>query len=811
MRFSACLPVVFVLFVFLIGCSNGGSNPVMPGDTGLEGLGLTSGQMGTSGMDSNQQHFPLFAYRLNYDPATNSIEAVLDRDLYAHINVTPWLNPPNCTDCLQIFPIDSDPDAGWIELYVAVRNPFDTIGGYDARIILDAQVDGYGVVNPDGWTELFDQGGFERNPFFALSIEHPERYFAPSSQHARQFYFYYPPGGFSMDDFYVTVEISWPGNCEEPYEIVDINVENTAIPLGGNPVTVSCRVHSWFDDVESVTARIEAEGDTTPLYTLDLTHEGPGSDLWFGDISLPVGTMPPGDYKLWFETHGAYDPTISMWQVRNIEVTTDYTAWDGIANTFGGEYDDAANEVAVDDFGNVYVAGFFGGTVDFDGEDGPQLPRETHAGLDFDAYLIKYAPTGVIEWINTWGGYSSDYANGIAVDSDNGYVYVVGEFGGQVYFEDGNPDSVRLSSGGLDAYVVKYDLVGDYVDVRVLGGSGTDTGKDVTLDNENNIFIGGAIEDTAWFDDVSTALTSKGGKDAFVAKLRMDVDATMYVEWAKSWGSDYNELTLGVASNSNGDVYVTGYFQDVVNFNPGMTPVVFESNGGSDVFLTKYNQGGSHRWTEVWGGGNYDSGFSVVVQDDQYVYVTGYFKEDIEIGTSGLIESEGYADIFLVKWHDVAGFHSYEWLRTWGYERWAQGISLAVDGSDYIYMTGRYNDIVDPGPDERRVAFLRKIEAADGDEDWVSDWGGPYADCWAEGASVAVDLNGYPYVAGWYLGTIDFDSGPMDEFHTSNGQMDAFVTRFDSTFDRADGGLSEHDHRCRYQWDCASERGRGLA
>ncbi len=780
MRFSYAFAVVLILSFITVGCNGGGSNPILPGDSDIQPPPLTDNS-GSARVGSGETgHLPVMVYQLEYDVAAGVLVPVPQRDVMMHFNVTTLLFPPNCSDCFELYVVDSDPVQGWIELYVSVRNP-SPFDAYDARIILDAQVDGYGIINPDGWTELFDLGHFPRNPFFALAKTEPHRIYPGNSTHARQFYFYYPPGGYNPADYYVTIEVSWPNNCDEPYEIVDFQLANTAIPTNGTPIPVSCRVHSWWNDIESVTARIELPGDTTPQYSVDLTWAGGLSDLWYGDISLPLGSIAPGDYKLWIETHNTLNEVNSMWQVKDIEVVNTYTAWAGVANTFGGNFDDAAQGVAKDSVGNVYVTGYFGGTIDFDGPLGPEFPRSTHGDMDFDAYLIKYNVNGVIEWIQTWGGEGSDYANAVAVDPTDTYIYVLGEFGDSVWFDPddpGNWDHFRNSKGELDVYISCFDSTGDFRQVESFGGDETESGKDIVVDLNGDVIICGTVQGAFIDAQSGVVLSSNGGNDAYVAKWRL-VGEEIDFAWAEAWGGQWADAALGVTVNDSDAVFVAGYFTDIVQFSDTFPPEVHESVGGSDAYVMKFNQGGAFRWIEVWGDDDNDSAYSVALQDDESVCVTGYFRKTIEIGTSGVIDSEGFADVFLVKFRDIGTFTNFEWLRTWGWPKWAQGMDVAVAGSDYIYVSGRYNQVVDPGPAEQRVAFLLKVDS-DGNDEWFSDWAGPMADDWAEGVSVICDDDGFPFVAGWYIGTIDFDSGPGFEFHTSNGQMDAFVCRFDA-------------------------------
>ncbi|MCK4721614.1 SBBP repeat-containing protein [bacterium] len=60
---------------------------------------------------------------------------------------------------------------------------------------------------------------------------------------------------------------------------------------------------------------------------------------------------------------------------------------------------------------------------------------------------------------------------------------------------------------------------------------------------------------------------------------------------------------------------------------------------------------------------------------------------------------------------------------------------------------------------------------------WARTWGGIYRD---GGYGVAADESGNIYVTGEFGGTVDFDPGPGIDEHSSNGDDDIFLTKFDS-------------------------------
>src|SRR5207244_2972967 len=87
------------------------------------------------------------------------------------------------------------------------------------------------------------------------------------------------------------------------------------------------------------------------------------------------------------------------------------------AMAIGGTGADMGYSVATDTNGNLIVAGYFSGTVNFGSG------ALTSAGGQ-DIFVAKYSPSGTCLWAARFGGSGDDEALGVAVDSSNGDVAV---------------------------------------------------------------------------------------------------------------------------------------------------------------------------------------------------------------------------------------------------------------------------------------------------------------------------------------------------------------------------------------------------
>ena len=167
----------------------------------------------------------------------------------------------------------------------------------------------------------------------------------------------------------------------------------------------------------------------------------------------------------------------------------------------------------VDGSGNIDLAGFFSGSVDFDPT--ASLTTLTSAGSD-DAMLWKLGPSGSFLWARSYGSTDYDTANAVAVDA-SGDLYATGAFSDTVNFGTvANPDSITAGPV-YDAFLLKVDPNGNtlWVDGFV-GPTGSSKGQGVAVDSTGTVHVAGTFSGPVAFSATDT-LTSVGSSDAFVA------------------------------------------------------------------------------------------------------------------------------------------------------------------------------------------------------------------------------------------------------------------------------------------------------
>jgi len=368
-----------------------------------------------------------------------------------------------------------------------------------------------------------------------------------------------------------------------------------------------------------------------------------------------------------------------------------------------GNPSDMPNSVALDGEGNIYITGFFRGRADFD--PGPEV-KNLQSTSQKDCYLAKYSSEGNYLWAIGFGSELGGESMNLAVDT-GGNAYVTGYFKGSMDIDPGEGTAtIQGSSFSADIFVASYDKNGRYRWGFSGGGAGQDQGQAVAVDGSGNCYVAGYFEQTTNFG----SLSSTGGRDAFLAKYRSDNGELI---WAKSFGGIGNDQVGpgGIALDGKSNIYLTGDFSSVVEFDLGPEKASISSRGQRDIFVVKYDPKGNYLWAIGLGDNASDGGQGIAVDKSGQVYVCGWFRGTVDFNP-GLGEKlltargtpAGASDFFLVKY---SWDGKYLWALSFGgratsAEDSTLGTGLAADPSGGVVATGGFFETVDfdPGQEE---------------------------------------------------------------------------------------------------------------
>src|SRR5437764_6726918 len=84
-------------------------------------------------------------------------------------------------------------------------------------------------------------------------------------------------------------------------------------------------------------------------------------------------------------------------------------------------------------------------------------------------------------------------------------------------------------------------------------------------------------------------------------------------QWAKSIGGAGMDVGNSIAVDASGNVYTTGSFEGIVDFNPGAGVFNLTSSGLTDMFISKLDAYGNFVWAKAIDGPDYDFGNSIAI------------------------------------------------------------------------------------------------------------------------------------------------------------------------------------------------------
>jgi len=336
--------------------------------------------------------------------------------------------------------------------------------------------------------------------------------------------------------------------------------------------------------------------------------------------------------------------------------------------------------------------------------------------------------------------------------------------------------SITLTnSGSWNIFVAKYDPNGNVLWAKNPSGSGADGGLAICTDASGNVFV------TGWFSSPtltfgSSIITHAGsGYDIFIAKY----DPNGNELWAKKAGGLNDDGGLGVCTDANGNVIITGYFKSSsVTFDT----VTLTNAGNYNIFLAKYDPNGNLIWAKSAGGSGDDEGYGVNVDGSGNLFITGEFNSTtLTFGTTTLTNNGSY-DIFIAK-YDANG--NVMWAHSSGGSDDDEGFAVSADQQGNLFVTGFFSSssitfgstpLINAGGPWHNDIFLTKYDPG-GNVLWAQRTGGTSSDI---AGAICVDavgnvlLSGRCYSPGFYFDTL--------YVHRPSGSIDPmFVAKYNSS------------------------------
>ena len=418
--------------------------------------------------------------------------------------------------------------------------------------------------------------------------------------------------------------------------------------------------------------------------------------------------------------------------------------------------------IGTDALGNLYLAGNFHNTIDLD--PGPGL---TAVSSQFDnVFISKFNSAGAFIWGKHLGK-NNNYTvcKSLAVDAQ-GNIYTTGYFNGTADFNPGSDvyylkSTITAGFENNDVFISKLDPNGNFQWAKQIGGNNVDIGNSVNVDVLGNVYTTGYFTGVVDLDPGDRSVT-KGSRDlvtAFIIKL----DASGDLKFAKAFEGNHSSEGKYIRTDSKGNIYTSGYFGGVTDFDPGTGIYNFTTDAifTQENFLSKLDPDGNFLWAI-----KDNVGLDIAVDDNENVY--SYYQQLAKYDAAGNLvwkkPMSGSPNV-IYPYNDID-----------------------VDQAGNIYLTGlfRYMQDFDPGPavynltttgnDYKSDVFISKLDG-NGNFVWARSFGGSDED-YATGLSVT--SKGEVYTTGIFLNGVDFDPGSGEHIVSSSTFGNVFIHKMSS-------------------------------
>lgn len=466
-------------------------------------------------------------------------------------------------------------------------------------------------------------------------------------------------------------------------------------------------------------------------------------------------------------------------------------------NGIGSSDNDDSYSIDYDDSGNVYLAGWFSGTADFD--PGVGVYNLTSAGIT-DVFVAKYNHSGQLVWAFRIGQYDRDGAMKVKINN-SGEVLVTGFVRQNNIDFDPGPGSFLVNAPGLggtdpghsgDIFLAKYSNGGQFIWAFVISGSyNSDLGESIDVDSLDNIYLTGAINATS--TTVADAdpgigvynLAGAGKGHAFVAKYSTSSNFI----WAFQLGTFGQNSSVKRIRMIPGDTtfVISGHHISTnADFDPGPGVYPMNSNGNTDMFCGRYSINGKFIWAIGVGGSSQDLGMELRLDSFNNIYVSGSFSGsnvDFNPGViSSNLTSNGGTDGYIAK-YDVLG--NYIWAKNIGGSGNDFNWTIDILGN-ILLSSGEFTQTVDfdPSPAVYNLSSNGMSDAYFAQFDLMGNFlcassiGGISEDRIFSMEKFTTDTF---FSCGSFSNAVDFDPNTNSLILTSVGVSDGFLAKYSIT------------------------------
>ena len=295
---------------------------------------------------------------------------------------------------------------------------------------------------------------------------------------------------------------------------------------------------------------------------------------------------------------------------------------------------------------------------------------------------------------------------------EDGSILASGGFGESVQFN--TPDSTKtyVPVGKDDAFIARFNDQIELEWLTLFAGKGDDFAISLFPGEEDKIYF-------AVIHDSTIVVPTNAGDVAFPANGE---DNSIFgfafpngtIEAAYSLGGDLGDQIRNIVADTDGNMYINGYYTGEVNFqHPSQPPVVFTDEEEGEGFIAKYAPDGILDWVRIFTNGEYGGVYTMKIHRNAHLYFSGGFNliSDLDPGPDSMIVDGGYRGGLMAGKMSTTG--DLVWVHSLLGEGFS-GIRSFLPGTDEkVYIYGYYYESLDcdPGPDTVGITTLTGADA----------------------------------------------------------------------------------------------------
>jgi uncharacterized repeat protein (TIGR01451 family) len=308
--------------------------------------------------------------------------------------------------------------------------------------------------------------------------------------------------------------------------------------------------------------------------------------------------------------------------------------------------------------------------------------------------------------------------------------------------------------------------------------------SDIKIDNNNNIYLLGDVENTTDVDPGSgvNLITPNGTRDIILIKL----DSSGSFLWVKQIGGSGSDGANELEIDSNGNIIIAGTFATICDMDPGPGVVNYTASGNCDIFILKLDNNGNYLHSFSITGPSTERVDEIDLSSENDIYITGDFTNAVDFDPSGsnyILSASGNYDFYIAK-YSISG--AFQWAHKFGSVSNEDSPIITIDKNENVIITGKFQSDFDADPG---VGFFNMSSSNSYnyifslDSMGLFNWGNSIPN--NQNGNLFKDLetdesNGF-YAAGQFYGGAYFDPSLVIPQTIATGYPDGVIIKYNSS------------------------------